>query len=543
MASVWYIGAADVRTIDSTSWTAVGAAGSTTSWNSGNGWSISQSALSAEQITFLDTLDEFVITNANGPRPGSVVTPQTSAAITIEDLTEEVSQQLPAHFASLPLRKIVTADDLPTTGIISAHRGGGDPSRMCVSGDGTLGAFRWAVDRGYHIIDVDYQTTRDGVPVSMHDATIDRTTLGTGNVSAFAFHQMPKANPSEFCGLGWPDEDVPSLDRILAELGGRAVLTIEAKGGAPAVPALAALIKKYGLQRSVLINTSSTSVAQAVTDAGCLPHVYGITDSAGVTAADAAGAFLIELPYNASGALVAAADASGIDRYIAGPIWLRSELTGMTAGLQGYVSDALGFLDRSTGAAPPATSIADAVSSQRIGAGWRRLGTARSSLLSQGGLLVRDTGNMSVLPGDMCGTMPGTYSLNFTFGFPVLPTVTSERATFRVCCPNETGTIADSDTLGYVIGIRANGQMIIWSSPAGFGAGVQLGAVSSAAFTAGQQVPFRFDVTPTQITLTRLDGTPVVLGPFSNTEWRGGYHWIGCTLGNGQMLLTQFSRT
>jgi YD repeat-containing protein len=89
VASVWYVGYADQRIITAANWTALGKTNTgDTKWSKGNGWSVSQSVLSAGQIAFLDGLDEFVVTATDGPRPGSAVTPQTNNNLTLSDVTE-----------------------------------------------------------------------------------------------------------------------------------------------------------------------------------------------------------------------------------------------------------------------------------------------------------------------------------------------------------------------------------------------------------------------------------------------------------------------
>ena len=60
-----------------------------------------------------------------------------------------------------------------------AHRG----SRILWP-ENTMYAFSAAVeDLGYHYLEIDVRLTADGVPVVIHDATLDRTTGGTGKVA------------------------------------------------------------------------------------------------------------------------------------------------------------------------------------------------------------------------------------------------------------------------------------------------------------------------------------------------------------------------
>lgn len=91
MASVWYVGSADVRAIDSTEWTRISAPGATKTWDNTNGWSIDQTAFTSPQLTILGALDEFVLTSSNGPRPGSVVTAAPNQDLTLSDVTELVN--------------------------------------------------------------------------------------------------------------------------------------------------------------------------------------------------------------------------------------------------------------------------------------------------------------------------------------------------------------------------------------------------------------------------------------------------------------------
>lgn len=71
MASVWYIGQADSRTITAAQWAAAGVAGaSDTTWNAANGWSIPTTSFTAAQLTILNADGSFNTAAADGPRPG-----------------------------------------------------------------------------------------------------------------------------------------------------------------------------------------------------------------------------------------------------------------------------------------------------------------------------------------------------------------------------------------------------------------------------------------------------------------------------------------
>jgi len=70
---------------------------------------------------------------------------------------------------------------------ILGHRGAAGPAP-----ENTLVAFRRGLEDGAHAIETDAHVTRDGVPVLLHDATVDRTTDGSGPVGELDFESLQK---------------------------------------------------------------------------------------------------------------------------------------------------------------------------------------------------------------------------------------------------------------------------------------------------------------------------------------------------------------
>lgn len=435
--------------------------------------------------------------------------------------------------------RIVTVHELPTTGLWSAHRGSGgvsaSPSTI-VAPEESLSAYDIAYQMGAHILDVDALRTSDTVYVAMHDSTVDRTTQGTGAIASIAYADLPLIDMRDECGNGFTPEAVPTVAQILARYGGKVCLSIEAKNGENAVAALAALINEYNLTESVFINCSIGQVAgvgAAVVAAGIYLHVYGLEDAADVSAADAVGAWLIELPHDVGASVITAAqNATNIQRWVTDPIYLRHEQAAMTAGFHGYVSDAVGYLDRVS----QDTSLATYIAQQKVAPGWRYTDVAANMpALSADGVPTSWEGVdfRSVMLGNMAWTKPTTYSVTFTVEYGAWVGDTNARTNIRVCCPSDEGTNVDANTRGYVIGLRKTGAMNLWSAPVGYGAATLLSAPNTTAIPdAGATVPLKFDVTPTTIKLTRTD-TGATTGTISNTDWRGDYIWIGgATSGN-----------
>lgn len=72
-----------------------------------------------------------------------------------------------------------------------AHRGWhlGELAGM----ENSLSALRRAVAEGYRYLETDVHATRDGVPIVLHDPTLDRTTDSRGTVAELGWHQVRRA--------------------------------------------------------------------------------------------------------------------------------------------------------------------------------------------------------------------------------------------------------------------------------------------------------------------------------------------------------------
>jgi len=93
---------------------------------------------------------------------------------------------------------------------VIAHRGARGKAP-----ENTLAAFRRAHDDGATWFEVDVKLTRDGVPVLMHDDTLERTTNGTGNVADMDWVEMQTLDAGSWFGADFKDQRVPQLAEAL----------------------------------------------------------------------------------------------------------------------------------------------------------------------------------------------------------------------------------------------------------------------------------------------------------------------------------------
>jgi glycerophosphoryl diester phosphodiesterase len=99
--------------------------------------------------------------------------------------------------------------------------------------ENTLAGFRHARDLGLTAIELDVRLTRDDQVVIMHDATVDRTTNGTGAVSDLTLAEIT-ALDARASFPDWPEPcAVPTLAEVLDEMRDLALIQIEFKSDTP----------------------------------------------------------------------------------------------------------------------------------------------------------------------------------------------------------------------------------------------------------------------------------------------------------------------
>jgi glycerophosphoryl diester phosphodiesterase len=93
----------------------------------------------------------------------------------------------------------------------------------------TLAGVRKAIELGADAVEVDVRTTNEGIPVVIHDATVQRTTGETGYVHAMNLEELKRLNAAA-AYPGWEAfEPIPTLEEVVRETRGKILLVIEVK--------------------------------------------------------------------------------------------------------------------------------------------------------------------------------------------------------------------------------------------------------------------------------------------------------------------------
>src|SRR5512134_1609461 len=99
--------------------------------------------------------------------------------------------------------------------LVWAHRGA-----SAAAPENTMAAFRAAEAAGADGIELDVHLSRDGVPVVIHDATLERTTTGTGRVAARSVAALQSLDAGSWFAPHFADEVLPTLEETLRLFGG-----------------------------------------------------------------------------------------------------------------------------------------------------------------------------------------------------------------------------------------------------------------------------------------------------------------------------------
>ena len=131
---------------------------------------------------------------------------------------KEANQE--THVASLPQSPLNNGDGF----WVIAHRG--------VSGsypENTLSAFQAAIDIRAEMVELDVSISRDGIPVVVHDRTVDRTTDFEGDVQSFSVEELKRMEVGAWFSEEFRGEEFPTLRESLELMKGQIAVNIEIK--------------------------------------------------------------------------------------------------------------------------------------------------------------------------------------------------------------------------------------------------------------------------------------------------------------------------
>lgn len=139
--------------------------------------------------------------------------------------------------------------------LIAGHRGG------MVKGfpENSIATFENTLKHTPAFFEIDPRLTKDSVMVLMHDATLDRTTTGTGKLSDYTYEELKKFRLKDAEG-NVTDFPIPTLSEVIEWARGKTILNLDHKDVPLAMTA--ALIKKHKADAFVMLTVHSAAEMQ-----------------------------------------------------------------------------------------------------------------------------------------------------------------------------------------------------------------------------------------------------------------------------------------
>lgn len=135
-----------------------------------------------------------------------------------------------------------------------AHRGASHDAPQ-----NTLAAFRLANEYGADGYELDVHLTKDGVPVVIHDFTVDKTTDGTGPVAGFTLAELKRLDAGVKFSPRFAGERIPTLAEVFDVLEPHSIVNVELKtksiGDNGLERTTIRLIRERGLQGRVILSS------------------------------------------------------------------------------------------------------------------------------------------------------------------------------------------------------------------------------------------------------------------------------------------------
>lgn len=129
------------------------------------------------------------------------------------------------------------------------HRG-----YTAIAPENTLSAYRLSKEMGFHYAECDIEFTMDGVPVLLHDETVDRTSNGSGKISKMTFAEVRALDFGSWKSEDYAGEQIPTFEEFIVlckHIDLHPYIEIKPSTNPLGVKRMVQTVKRYGMENSV----------------------------------------------------------------------------------------------------------------------------------------------------------------------------------------------------------------------------------------------------------------------------------------------------
>lgn len=123
-----------------------------------------------------------------------------------------------------------------------------------IAPENTLSAYRLSKEMGFHYAECDIEFTMDGVPVLLHDETVDRTSNGSGKISKMTFAEVRALDFGSWKSEDYAGEQIPTFEEFIVlckHIDLHPYIEIKPSTNPLGVKRLVQTVKRYGMENSV----------------------------------------------------------------------------------------------------------------------------------------------------------------------------------------------------------------------------------------------------------------------------------------------------
>lgn len=169
--------------------------------------------------------------------------------------------------------------EITDTVLVCAHRGLHVTTNDAnYAAENSMTAIKGAIANKVDMFECDIRASSDGVLLLMHDATVNRTTNGTGTVSSMTYANLKKLKLKKYGTNTLTTDTIPTLEQVLKESNGKIFITLDINNKAPIADVLAMVYKTGMIDNVMFFVSQQTDAAYLLSNGGIpLPSCYNTT--------------------------------------------------------------------------------------------------------------------------------------------------------------------------------------------------------------------------------------------------------------------------
>jgi glycerophosphoryl diester phosphodiesterase len=138
-----------------------------------------------------------------------------------------------------------------------------------IAPENTIPAYVLSKKYGFDTVETDISFTSDGIPVLLHDDTVDRTSNGTGSISSMTYEEARALDFGSWKSEEYAETKIPSFDefvKLCRDIGLNIYAELKGTVTQEQADLVAGIIKKYHMENNTTwISFSSVNLAKMVT--------------------------------------------------------------------------------------------------------------------------------------------------------------------------------------------------------------------------------------------------------------------------------------